>query len=65
MHGRDAHGTGREVTPVRKRLIQVMVSLLALALFVWGACFSQWSFNGERLSEGNIIKKIADGVCLS
>ena len=48
-----------------KRIIQVTLSLLALAMFVYGACFSTWNFNSQRLSEGNIIKKIADGVCLS
>ncbi len=50
---------------MRKRIIQVSISLLALGLFIWGAVFSQWNFAGEKLREGAIIKKIADGVCLS
>jgi hypothetical protein len=54
----------REVTPM-KRFIQIVVTLLALAVIVWGAFFSHWLFAGERMGEAKIMKRIADGVCLS
>jgi hypothetical protein len=48
-----------------RRIIQILVTLVALALIVWGAFFSHWTFASDKMGEAKIMKTIADGVCLS
>jgi hypothetical protein len=62
---------GRNLTPTEgrwmsmKRFIQVIVTLAALAVLIWGAFFAKWRFSDQMMKEPEMIKEISNGICLS